>query len=74
MDKKEVGRDVARALGLLSQLGISMGTCIAIGVFGGMWLDKKLGTSPWLLLVLSFVGAAASFKIFYEMTIKEWKK
>ena len=32
----------------------------------GWWLDKRLGTSPWLLLVLVFVGAAAGFYSVYR--------
>jgi putative F0F1-ATPase subunit (Ca2+/Mg2+ transporter) len=27
----------------------------------GFWLDSKLGTSPWLLLALTFVGFAGAF-------------
>jgi ATP synthase protein I len=32
--------------------------CILLGV----WLDKKLGTQPWLMLVLLGIGLAAGFR------------
>ncbi|MFY2556220.1 AtpZ/AtpI family protein [Corallococcus terminator] len=32
-----------------------------VGVLGGYWLDKKLGTAPWLLLGLSLLGICVGF-------------
>jgi len=32
-----------------------------VGVLGGYYLDKWLGTSPWLLLGLSLVGISVGF-------------
>ena len=75
--KKDSGdgdREVRRALGLLTQLGFAMAACVIVGVFLGKWLDGKLGTSPWLLLGCSLLGAAAAFKVFYDLVIKEWLK
>ena len=36
------------------------GTFLVTGALG-WWLDGKLGTSPWLLLVGIFLGAAGGF-------------
>ncbi|HEX8539396.1 MAG TPA: AtpZ/AtpI family protein [Cystobacter sp.] len=33
----------------------------AVGVLAGYFLDKALGTGPWLLLGLSLVGISAGF-------------
>lgn len=30
-----------------------------IGLALGLWLDSKLGTKPWLAIVLTFVGVAS---------------
>jgi hypothetical protein len=30
-------------------------------LFGGSWVDGKLGTGPWLTLIGAFVGASAGF-------------
>lgn len=72
--KKDDGgnREVRRALSLLTQLGAAMAACVVAGVFAGKWLDQWLGTSPWLLIICAFLGAAAAFKAMYEMAIKEW--
>lgn len=32
-----------------------------VGVLGGYWLDRWLGTAPWLLLGLSLVGISVGF-------------
>jgi F0F1-type ATP synthase assembly protein I len=38
-----------------------MFVCVAIGVGGGLWLDKRVGTSPLFSIVGLFVGALAAF-------------
>lgn len=45
-----------------SAIGLQFGISIAIGAFGGNWLDKKFGTEPWLLLLGVVLGAAAAFR------------
>jgi ATP synthase protein I len=35
-----------------------------VGVLGGYWLDKWLGTGPWLLLGLSVLGISVGFYAF----------
>ena len=37
-----------------------VGGC-AVGVIGGYFLDKWLGTGPWGLIVLSFLGICGGF-------------
>jgi ATP synthase protein I len=46
-----------------------------VGVLGGYFLDKWLGTGPWLLLGLSLVGIGVGFYGFlHEMTRLSRKK
>ena len=47
-------------------IGIQFALTILVFVFAGVWLDKWLGTSPWLLLVSVFVGAAGGFYSMYR--------
>jgi ATP synthase protein I len=47
-------------------LGLQLGMSIALFAFLGWWLDERLGTSPWLLLLLVFLGAAAGFYSIYR--------
>lgn len=53
----ELSRDVTRYAGLGFQF------VAALAVFGlvGWWLDARLGTRPWLLVVGIFTGAALGF-------------
>ena len=59
--------DFVRGLSLLSQIGISIVVCILIGIFLGRFLDQFFGTSPWLLLVFSLLGAGAAFRYIYDI-------
>jgi F0F1-type ATP synthase assembly protein I len=65
-------REIRKALSLLTQLGFAMAACVIAGAFAGKWLDRWLGTSPWILLAGCFLGGAAAFKVLYDMVIKEW--
>jgi len=65
-------REIMRALGLIPQLGIGMAACVFVGVIGGHFLDRWLGTSPWLLVAGALLGAVSAFKVLYDLVIKEW--
>ena len=43
-------------LGFALSLGSELVVSVLGGFFVGQWLDKKLGTSPWLMLVGSLFG------------------
>ena len=52
----------------LSQYGrFVYGLCDRIGAGIGYWLDKKLGTDPWLFLVFLGFGIVAAFRNLYIM-------
>ena len=54
--------DIFKALAYLSQIGITIFVCVALGLFIGWLLDRWLGTSPWLLIVFILLGIAAAIK------------
>ena len=67
--KKDSGKsDLLRGLTQMSQIGVSIVVCILIGVFLGRFLDNFFGTTPWLLLVFSLMGAAAAFKYLIDLS------
>ena len=43
---------------LISTLGIEFALIMCLGAFGGLWLDRKLNTFPWFILVGSMLGFA----------------
>jgi len=59
-----------RALTFLSQIGITILACVAVGILLGRFLDSLLGTSPWLLLVFTLLGIAAAFKSILDIAKK----
>ena len=61
-------RETVRGLSMISQISILMVACVLIGVFLGRFLDNRLGTTPWLLLVCSLLGVAAAIKAIYDMS------
>jgi ATP synthase protein I len=45
-----------------SSVGLELGLSVIIGVLIGMWLDSKLGTTPWLMLLWLGLGLTAGFR------------
>lgn len=65
-------KSVYRSLALITQFGINMLVPIFLCSFLGIWLDKKFGTSYWMI-ILFFVGALAGFRNIYIMASKVYK-
>ena len=55
-------------------LGLQFGLAIIAFMFAGMWLDRRLGTSPWLLILGVFVGAAGGFYSIYRRLMEDQKR
>ncbi|MBR6399626.1 MAG: AtpZ/AtpI family protein [Firmicutes bacterium] len=66
-------KDIAKVLGLITQLGVSMLVPILICLFAGVFLDRRLGTSPWIMTVGIILGVAAGFRSVYMMTAEFFK-
>ena len=47
-------------------LGLQFAISILAGLYAGQWLDKKLGSAPWLLFIGVFLGAGLSFYSMYR--------
>jgi F0F1-type ATP synthase assembly protein I len=46
--------------GRYSAVGIEMAVAVAMGTLGGVWLDHKLGTGPYLFIFGLVVGVGAA--------------
>jgi ATP synthase protein I len=55
-------REAAPYLGI----GTSFAASVLLGLGAGYWLDRRLGTTPWLLLVGATLGLGAGFFSFYK--------
>jgi F0F1-type ATP synthase assembly protein I len=63
------GRTEASQAGEVLGSGIQFAASILVFLFAGRWLDARLGTEPWLLLIGVFVGAGAGFYALYRQLV-----
>ena len=59
--KKET-RQIIRDLGFYSSLGFSVSLSIFIGLALGLYLNRKFGIGPWIIIVCLMLGIAAAFR------------
>jgi F0F1-type ATP synthase assembly protein I len=58
----------------LMGLGLQFVIVILVCLYAGMWLDRKLGTAPWMLVLGVVVGASAGFYSMYHVMADEDRK
>lgn len=58
---KDGGRNL-RTVGLLGVIPLMIGVGPLVGYIIGDWLDGKLGTAPWLMIVFIALGFGAAIK------------
>jgi ATP synthase protein I len=63
--REEILRRAGPYLGIGSTFLAAIATCL----FAGWWLDRWLGTTPWLTLVGAFAGIATGFYMFFRIVI-----
>lgn len=47
-------------------VGLEFGLSLLVGLFGGRWLDGKLGTHHWLTVIGAGFGIAAGYRAIYR--------
>lgn len=55
-----------KKLGLLSSIGLTLVACTFLGFWLGYYLDRKLGTQPWLTIIFLLLGTVAGFVNFFN--------
>jgi F0F1-type ATP synthase assembly protein I len=55
-------------------IGMQFAVTIVVFAFAGIWLDKRLGTSPWLLIGLVLGGSSLAFWAMYRRVVSSEKK
>ena len=63
--------DTGPSAALYAGLGLQFLGAILLFLYVGRWLDARLGTAPWLLIVGVLVGAGAGFYSLYRRVMKE---
>lgn len=54
----------------VSQVAFIMLTPILLGIVGGNWIDERLNSSPWVLIVGIFLGVSSAFLNLYKFVMK----
>ncbi|WP_421992682.1 AtpZ/AtpI family protein [Roseococcus sp.] len=68
LDKPEASKGALPSTwGFGLRAGVEIVSALIVGVGLGLMLDKWLGTSPWLFLVMFFLGAAAGMLNVYRL-------
>lgn len=60
------GPDRAPSVSTYAGVGIQFAIAIILFAFAGIWLDRRLGTSPLFVLLGVFLGAAGAFYSMYR--------
>lgn len=56
-------------LARLTLAGLELGMSVTLGAVGGMFLDKKFDTPPWLMIGGLVLGVASGFLNIYRLMI-----
>lgn len=67
-------QELIRSIGFLSGVGISLVASTLIGLFMGYYLDRWLGTAPWLTLLFLGFGIVAGFRNIFILTRRELRR
>jgi ATP synthase protein I len=70
----ENNKQLFKTLSFLSSVGISMVAATFIGLAMGYYLDRWLGTTPWLTLSFLFLGIVSGFRNIFILTSRELRR
>jgi ATP synthase protein I len=56
-----------RLVGTFGTVPVMLGVGPLLGYFAGSWLDRKLGTGPWLQIVLMVLGFGAAVRYIIQI-------
>ena len=68
---KSTWPEVIRTVGKYMDLGLTFVVAAVGGAGVGYWLDSRLGTKPWLLLVGALLGITAGFYHFFSVVLRK---
>ena len=65
--KKDLS-NVIKSVSHIGSFGLTMGACILMGYYLGNYIDGKLGTAPWFMVVLVLLFMVGAFIKFVQET------
>jgi len=67
-------RGAGTSIATYAGLGLQLALSIVLFLFLGQWLDRKLGTYPWLTMLGVFLGAGAAFYNMYRRLMADQRR
>lgn len=73
MTDRQDRRKLFRELGKYSALGLELAISVVLGLAIGYYLDKWLGTGPWMTVIWLGLGFAAGVRSLYRAALRSGK-
>lgn len=73
MTDKQDRRELFRELGKYSALGLELAIAVILGLAIGYYLDKWLGTGPWMTVIWMAIGFAAGLRSLFRAALRSGK-
>lgn len=70
----ERDRRSANAAAKYGGLGLQFALSIILFLYAGRWLDRRLDTEPWFLILGVFTGAGAAFYSMYRTLMADQRR
>ena len=67
-DTKKDLSNVIKSVSHIGSFGLTMGACILLGYYLGSYIDRKLDTSPWFMIILVLLFMLGAFIKFVQET------
>jgi F0F1-type ATP synthase assembly protein I len=67
-DTKKDLSNIIKSVSHIGSFGLTMGACILLGYYLGSWIDKKLDTAPWFMMILILLFMLGAFIKFVQET------
>ena len=74
LEPESEDRRQARAFARYAGVGLQFAVAIIAFVFAGQWVDRKLGSEPWGMIIGVFTGAGAAFYSMYHRLMADLRK
>jgi len=66
-----IGKGFADAMALAGSLGLQFAISAGLGLLAGSWLDRRLGWSPVMMIVLGLFGAGTGFYLIVKTVLRQ---
>ena len=67
-DEKKDLSNVIKSVSTIGSFGLTMGACILVGYYLGSYIDGKLDTAPWFMIVFVLLFMVGAFVRFLQET------